>query len=272
MYLQNLHTHSVYCDGKDTLEEMVQAAIEKGFQSVGFSGHSHIHYSLEYGMTPEGTKEYQKEIQQLKKQYAGLLDIYCGYELDLYSEVDLNGFDYIIGSFHYFKKEGVYIGFDRSKDQVAEVIKEHFGGDGMKYAKAYYEEIVKLADIDKVDIVGHFDLVTKHKEIANFFDSDSAEYRKYAVEALDVLAKKIPLFELNTGAIPRGYRTTPYLDMFLLKELKKRGCGIVISSDCHDSKYLDCHFAESKKLLKACGFEEHYVLKDTGFQAVPLRV
>jgi histidinol-phosphatase (PHP family) len=262
----------VYCDGIDTLEEMIPAAIEKGFHSVGFSGHSYMHYSLEYGMSLEGTKVYQKEIAMLKKQYANLIDIYCGCELDLYSEVDLDGFDYIIGSFHYFKRDGEYIGFDRSKDQVADVIRRHFDGDGMKYAKAYYEEIIKLADIPQIDIVGHFDLVTKHKESAPFFDADSAEYRKYALEALDVLAKKFPLFELNSGAIPRGYRTTPYLDTFLLKELKKRGCGIVISSDCHNSKYLDCHFKESKKILKACGFEEHYVLKDTGFQAVPISV
>jgi histidinol phosphatase-like PHP family hydrolase len=93
----------VYCDGIDTLEEMIQAAIEKGFHSVGFSGHSYMHYSLEYGMSLEGTKVYQKEIAMLKKQYANLIDIYCGCELDLYSEVDLDGFDYIIGSFHYFK-------------------------------------------------------------------------------------------------------------------------------------------------------------------------
>ena len=32
-YKQCLHTHSILCDGKDTLEEMVQAAIEKGFDS-----------------------------------------------------------------------------------------------------------------------------------------------------------------------------------------------------------------------------------------------
>ena len=29
--LQNLHTHSTYCDGKDTVTEMIEAAISKGF-------------------------------------------------------------------------------------------------------------------------------------------------------------------------------------------------------------------------------------------------
>ena len=35
----NFHTHSTFCDGKNTAEEMVIAAIEKGFDVLGFSGH-----------------------------------------------------------------------------------------------------------------------------------------------------------------------------------------------------------------------------------------
>ena len=37
--------------------------------------------------------------------------------------------------------------------------------------------------------------------------------------ALTALAGRIPLFEVNTGAIARGYRTTPYPDPFLLGQL-----------------------------------------------------
>ena len=37
--IQNLHTHSTYCDGADTPEEMIETALEKGFTSIGFSGH-----------------------------------------------------------------------------------------------------------------------------------------------------------------------------------------------------------------------------------------
>ena len=29
---QNLHTHSIFCDGKDTIEEMTLEAISKGFE------------------------------------------------------------------------------------------------------------------------------------------------------------------------------------------------------------------------------------------------
>ncbi len=34
---QNLHTHSIFCDGKNTPEEMVQEAILRGFQEVAIT-------------------------------------------------------------------------------------------------------------------------------------------------------------------------------------------------------------------------------------------
>ena len=41
--LQNLHTHSTFCDGIHTPEQMVQFALQKGFTSLGFSGHSYLY-------------------------------------------------------------------------------------------------------------------------------------------------------------------------------------------------------------------------------------
>ena len=37
---QNLHTHSTYRDGKNTLEELIETTLEKGLVSLGFSNHS----------------------------------------------------------------------------------------------------------------------------------------------------------------------------------------------------------------------------------------
>jgi|GEM_PF-2164955 len=45
LYIQNLHTHTAYCDGTDRPEELVIAAVEKDFDSIVFSGHSYMTYS-----------------------------------------------------------------------------------------------------------------------------------------------------------------------------------------------------------------------------------
>ena len=81
---------------------------------------------------------------------------------------------------------------------------------------------------------------------------------------------KIPFFELNTGAISRGYRTSPYPMKNILKQMREWGFGAIISSDCHDAAYLDCGFDEARELLLACGFNEKYILTPAGFTSFKL--
>jgi len=269
-YIQNLHTHTSYGDGKDTPEEMILAAIDKGFMSIGFSGHSYMHYAPEHSMSLEGTEEYIKEVKRLKEKYKDVIKVYLGLELDMFSAVALSEYEYLIGSVHYFDIDGEYVGFDRSQAQVKDVIDRYFGGCGMAYAKRYYETLADLPKYGRIDIIGHFDLISKHSENITFFDENAEEYKKYAVECAQALAGKIPFFEVNTGAIARGYRTTPYPTLFLMKELGRLGFGAVISSDCHDKNKLECGFENARELLLEAGFRERYILTDSGFSAVAL--
>ncbi len=265
IYKQNLHTHSTYCDGRDTPREMVEAALKKGFRSIGFSGHSYTPHSAGYCMSPERAQAYLAEIRGLQAEYGEKIKIFCGIEYDMYSELDISAFDYAIGSVHYLKKEQGYSDFDRGADHVAKIIQRDFDGDGMAYARRYYEELACLPQYGDFDIIGHFDLITKHRETNDFFDCTSPEYLSYAFGAARALAGKIPYFEVNTGAIARGYRTTPYPDIPVLRELKRLGFEPVISSDCHDSRMLDCCYGEAEQLLRDCGFAYSFVLKDEGF-------
>ena len=162
------------------------------------------------------------------------------------------------------------MGFDRGQNEVQRVINTYFGGDGMKYAKAYYEALAQLPKYGDFDIIGHFDLISKHSDTISFFDEDSKEYLSAAFETAEVLAKKIPLFEVNTGAIARGYRNTPYPSIPIIKYFKKLGLGVVITSDCHNKDMLDCSFNQATEILKMCGFKEKFILTDTGFKAVAL--
>lgn len=57
MIKQNLHTHSIYCDGKDTIEAMALEAINKGFNVLGFSGHGNCRNVDDYSMDENNTKK-----------------------------------------------------------------------------------------------------------------------------------------------------------------------------------------------------------------------
>ena len=61
--MKDLHMHTVFSDGKNTPEEMVQEAIRLGLDTVGISDHSHLDPC---GMTLEASSEYRKEIAGLK--------------------------------------------------------------------------------------------------------------------------------------------------------------------------------------------------------------
>ena len=272
--LQNLHQHTAFCDGKDTTEQVVLAAIEKGFGAIGFSGHCYTPYDYpvcpEYCMSPEQTEQYRQEIQQLKDKYADWIEIYCGLEYDFACPLKPEGFEYMIGSIHGLKIHGEDVEFDGSAEKFRHFIDQYFDGDGMDFAITYFRQVATLPEYGDFDILGHFDLITKYRDRVDLFDTTAKQYRFAAIEAAEALAGKIPYFEVNTGAIARGYRTTPYPDPFIVKELKRLGFGAVISSDCHDANQLDCGFDVATQLLKDCGFEEKYILTKEGFRAVPL--
>lgn len=237
IYLQNLHTHSTYCDGENTIEEMIVAACEKGFDSIGFSSHSYLYEQL---LSESKLLEYKQEISTMKKKYADKIDIYCGLECEMSTPIDCSDCDYLIGAVHYLPVEEDFLPIDSSLQELKNLIEKYFQGNGMVCAKAYYQQLAKLPEYGDFDFIAHFDLITKYCEQAHLFDCQAKEYRWAAIETAEQLVGKIPYFEVNTGAISRGYRTTPYPDIYLLKELRRLGFGVIISTDCHDSRFLDC--------------------------------
>ncbi len=261
-YYQNLHTHTCYCDGKDMPEELILKAIELGFDTIGFSGHSYTGFDITWHMTNDTTKLYKNEIDCLKNKYKDKINVLRGLEYDIFSACDVSGYDYLIGSSHFLKIDGEYVEFDMDAESVSGIISRYFDGDGIEYARAYYENMAQLHKYGDFDIVGHFDIVAKHCETHNFFDVDSKEYKNAALESLHALSEKMKVFEVNTGAISRGYRTLPYPAPFILKELKELGCIVVLTSDCHDKNFLNNHYSESIEYIKACGFDSIGVMKN----------
>lgn len=270
-YKQCLHTHSVFCDGKDTLEEMVLSAIDKKFDSIGFSGHSFMDIYAEFSMDEEKAAAYKAEIARLQQVYGDRIKIFCGLEKDNYTKVSTDGYDYLIGSVHCVQYGEHLVFIDWTLDRALDAIRNIFDGDGIAYAKAYFDAVADLPNHGSFDILGHFDLVTKFiEQEPAMFDTANPAYRAAVTSAAESLVGKVKYFEINTGAISRGYRTTPYPELFILREMKRLGFGAIISSDCHDKNFLDCAYEEAKELLKEAGFSEHFVLKDEGFVAIPL--
>lgn len=269
--LSNLHTHTTYCDGKNTVEELILRAVELGWESIGFSGHAFTPCDTAYCMSREGTVSYQREILSLREKYNGTIQIYLGIEQDLFSDPAEFPYDYIIGSTHYLRcADGTYGAVDDSPEVTAALVDRYFGGDYYRYAQAYYRQIKEVATVTKCDIVGHFDLITKFNEGNRFFDTLDSRYRAAALEALEQVAKTCPLFEINTGAMLRAGRSVPYPEAFLLRHLHHLGGEVILTSDCHRVEGLDWAFDQAADLAKECGFRYGKILRDGMFVDIVL--
>lgn len=267
----NFHTHTTFCDGKNTPEEMVLAAIEKGFKALGFSGHSYTYFDEAYCMSKEGVKEYQREIQRLKEAYAPKIAVYCGVEQDFYSVEPISDFEYAIGSVHYIKKGEQYLPVDERADIMERNIQELFCGDSYAYAKVYFETVAQVLKKTGADIIGHFDLLSKFNENEIFFDTESKRYCEYGIGAIEALIPYGKPFEINTGAIYRGFRKQAYPSVIFLKEIKKRGGKIIFSSDSHDCNSLGFCFKDMIKLAMEIGFQSTLIWTRKGFEEVGLK-
>ena len=132
-------------------------------------------------------------------------------------------------------------------------------------AEHYYSHFTDYIKKWKPDIIGHFDLVTKfdEKEKMRFLYNESyyeiAE--KYTLEAM----KSGSFFEVNTGLISRGYRTSPCPHERLLRLIYKGGGGVVLSSDSHIKDTLSSGFEEAKAILRDVGYTHTYALRSGGW-------
>lgn len=269
MIQTNFHTHTTFCDGKDAPEQMVLAAIEKGFSALGFSGHAYFVLDADITMTEEQQKPYRAEILRLKELYKDKIEIYLGIEQDTWSPPLAYKYDYVIASVHNVLKDGVYCPVDYSAEKMLENLSLHWNGDHDAFAEDYFAEVMCLFDkIPEGDVVGHIDLITKYDEKLAL--RRSPRYFALANRAIEHLAKYGKPFEINTGAIGRGLRTTPYPSPELLSMIRKAGGEIMINSDCHNKDFLDCGFENAVLLAKDCGFLSHKILTKDGWISVSL--
>ncbi len=268
----SLHNHTRFADGENSVEEMAAAAFRLGCRSFGLSEHSPFPQDPEAGMPPESVKAYRESVLACRREYEGKMEIVLGLEQDIWSPPQEEPYDLLIGSVHYVCPDGEYVSVDISPEETRRIIWTHYGNDPLSLAEDYYRTAARLGEVlPDIDVVGHFDLLTKYNEKDSLFDTDTRRYRLAAGEALDALLAKNRIFELNSGAMAKGWRTRPYPDLPLLKELKARGARILLSSDAHRTQDILYAFPEMLQLLEDCGFREICVWKNGGWAETGIR-
>ncbi|MBR1820165.1 MAG: histidinol-phosphatase [Clostridia bacterium] len=265
----NVHSHTTFSDGRNSAEEMVRAALALGFHTLGFSEHGPADYD-DSAMPTEREPEYRAEILRLREAYAGRINLLLGLEHDWLSPTDVSEYDYYIESVHYVPVGGEKWSVDWTREKLEAALAEHYGDDPYALCRDYFRTVCESVEGTGAAILGHIELVMKFNEKRDLFDDTDPRYLKYALECAELAAKSGRLIEINTGAIAKGYRTTPYPGAAMLKRIRECGGRIIITSDCHNSDFLDCAFAEVAALARACGFKTAWEYRGAAQAEYPL--
>jgi len=111
-------------------------------------------------------------------------------------------------------------------------------------------------EVTKCDIIGHFDLMTKFIEVDPSMDLHHPRYVKAWQQAADALLKTGKPFEVNMGAISRGYRTSPYPSAEIRQYIREHGGKMLLSSDAHQKEniaYRFSDFGETENIMETWG-------------------
>ncbi len=82
----DLHTHSTYSDGKDTLAVNIETAISRGLTKIGLTDHAYCHMSE--GIRLKKMDQYIKDAYAMKAAYKDDIEVLVGME---YNILNLNG-------------------------------------------------------------------------------------------------------------------------------------------------------------------------------------
>lgn len=270
MLLSNCHTHTVFCDGKNTPEEMVRAALAQGFTCLGFSFHGPMTPDAVWTIRPERIADYTAEIRRLQRVYGGRIEILHGIELDRdCCGVDPAEYDYVIAAVHQLTKGTEHFDVDDTPQVMREGCRSLYGGDWLRLAADYYERLADFVCRVNPAVVAHFDLIEKFNENGALFNTDDPAYQAIACKAADSILAACPdaLFEVNTGAMYRCGKQHPYPAPFLLRHLGKRGAKVIVTADAHTTDALSFAFDKALEEIRQAGFDTVYELRSVNGKA-----
>ena len=139
----NAHCHTVFCDGKNTPEEIILAALDRNFVSLGLSIHGWTPYEPT-AVNMEKEAEYRAELRRLREKYRDRIEVLIGAERDFLYARDFSDYEYLIDSAHCMLQNGEYIYVDWSEDRMNDSVARLFGGDYYAYCRAYFRQEAEL--------------------------------------------------------------------------------------------------------------------------------
>ena len=252
MLVVDYHVHSISPDAKVPMQKMCEAALERGLKEIAFTDHYELyaHGVHRQFFHEEYLKQYWKELERCREQFAGRLIIRSGMEFgqlhlcreEAFGIIRRYPFDYLIGSIH--KIENVDLEKMEYTERTVPQIME-----------SYYRHLVELSAWGEYDCIGHLDLVKRHLARHGFAD-DYEQYEPYIDEILKNVIARGKGIEINTSGIRQGVGE-PMPGFRTLKRYRELGGTILtVGSDSHRPQDVGADLAAAEVLMREAGFTQ----------------
>lgn len=253
---QNLHSHTQFCDARNSMEEILRSAHEAGFETWGFSPHGPLCIPSPCNMSKESLDDYLKEIDRLRKLFSGMT-ILAGMEVDYIDEkegpasieVKNYGLDYVIGSVHFIPNQrGEYQDIDGSPERFRRYVEEYFENDLEYVVRTYWKQVEKMIEAGGFDIIGHIDKIALNASIMEQDIEETKFYKDLADKVIEKAIKSGKAIEINTKHYKKYRRFFPHPRYW--KRILQSGTKMPVNSDTHYAELVEAGMAEAQKILK----------------------
>lgn len=235
--ISNYHTHTWRCNhAAGTEEEYIQAAIESGIRTLGFSDHSPCLFRNGFisriRMLPEQLEDYVSCLKVLRTKYTSELKLHIGVEAEYYpaifrdtvSFLQDHGIEYMILGQHYIGEEPnrIYSGTATMDEELL---------------KKYCYQSMDAMQTGLFTYFAHPDLI--------HYVGDNSVYRKYMHEMIrEAVQCSIPV-EINLLGIAEERH---YTGQHFLEIVSEENCPVIIGRDAHSPDAFNDTASEEKAM------------------------
>jgi DNA polymerase (family X) len=198
----DVHMHTVETDGRNTIEEMAEAAKARGYKYMAITDHSK-NLAFANGLDDTRAVAHIRRIHEASEKIEGIT-IFAGIEVDILADGDLDLSDDVLAQM----------------DVVIASVHSVFNQEAAKMT----ERLLKAIMNPNTSIIGHPTGRLQLRRDAYQFDMDAI---------LTAAAKQKVAMELNS------YPDRLDLNDIHLRQAKQRGVKIVINTDSHHTSHLD---------------------------------
>ncbi len=275
----NYHTHCQYCDGKESMENIIEHAVALQYNQLGFSSHAPLAFSNNFAIAEEEIPHYLEDIDRFQKKYPNIT-LLKGLECDFiptltqpFQHYTHNyPLDYLIGGIHLVKapQDDRLWFIDGSKREIyLNGLAEIFNHDIRKAVTSFWEQTFEMIETQKFDIIAHIDKIKMHNK-DEFFTEDETWYVQLIDKALSLLKQKDIIIEMNPRGLYKKRCTHFYPSDYILQQVKKLDIPLVLNSDAHHSNELTPFQAEAREKLLQFGIHETVYFTPNGWQFTPV--